>query len=120
MPSGTVCAAMGNAAQTHQSTNNTTICFILLYKQVLDCSQRDKSRPSERGCLLIFVLPTRWGVSDSLAVIDAQSRIDRRRHVIHHWLLFIFPTVADHFSADFVRFADDPPRLDAAAQEHVA
>ena len=67
--------------------------------------------------MLIFIGPSRRSIDDFPGVIDAESRVDRRCNVIHHWLFFEFPTHVGHFVA--VGLTDNPPRLDACAHEQI-
>src|SRR6266850_3825659 len=88
-----------------------------LNKQLPDVGQRNKRRTSQRSRLLVFIRATRRRLLDLLAVVDPQRRIDRRRHVILHGLLFVGPTGIDGLAA--LRLTDNPARLHAAANEHI-
>src|ERR1700704_3898276 len=88
-----------------------------LNKQLRDVGQRNKRWTSQGSRLLVFIRATRRRLFELLAVVDPQRRVDRRRHVVLHRLLFVGPTMIDGLAA--LRPADHPARLHAAANEHI-
>src|SRR3989442_14523363 len=79
-----------------------------LNKQLRDVGQRNKRRTSQGSRLLVFIRATRRRLFELLAVVDPQSRLDRRRHLVLLGLLFVCRTMIDGIVG--LRPTDNPAR----------